>query len=263
MSRRYGMRKNASRQEPRRPVVAAGSSRSPPCSRQISSARSSHGVDRVVGGLEAKRQQRATPVARADLRRLERVDEPAVRGLELGLGERADGLGAAEERVEAHRAPGAVDRPRPDPDPRLGDDAEDPLRAEQHPVGRGARARAGQAARHPVARRPDGADGLDEVVDVGQARGEVPARAGRDPAAEGRQLERLREEAQRQSRARRAAPRSAARSRPAPMRAARETLSISRTRVDRPEVDRDRRRRSGRARAARRRRRRSCRRRTG
>ena len=90
--------------------------------------------------------------------------------------------------------------PRPHPDPRLGDDAERPLRAEQQPVGRRAGARARAAAARP--RRP--APGViartdsDDVVDVRRARGEVPAGARRDPAAERRELERLRVEAQRE-----------------------------------------------------------------
>ena len=50
-----------------------------------------------------------------------------------------------------------------------------------------------------IARRRDGADRLDQVVDVRVERREVPAGAGRDPAAERRELERLREVAQRQA----------------------------------------------------------------
>ena len=96
---------------------------------------------------------------------------------------------------EAHRAPGPVRRARLHAHPRLGDDAEDPLRAQQQPVGRGPGARARQPPRRPRPARRDRAHGLDEVVDVRRARGEVPARARRDPAAEGRELEGLRVEA--------------------------------------------------------------------
>ena len=57
--------------------------------------------------------------------------------------------------------------------------------------------------------RRDRAHRLDQVVDVRVERGEVPAGAGRDPAAERRELERLREVAQRERRARAAGPRDA------------------------------------------------------
>ena len=85
------------------------------------------------------------------------------------------------------------------PHPRLGDHRQRPLRAEQHPVGRRARAGARQPPRLPhVAADGQRAHGLDEVVDVRRPAREVAARARRDPAAERRELERLRVEAQRQ-----------------------------------------------------------------
>ena len=56
----------------------------------------------------------------------------------------------------------------------------------------------GQAPRRPRPARGDRAHRLDDVVDVGQARGEVPARARGHPPAERRELERLRVEAQRE-----------------------------------------------------------------
>ena len=106
-------------------------------------------LDGMVGGLEAEHEHGALAVARPALRGLQRVDEPAVGGPQTGLDHRAHRVGAGEERGEAHRAPRPVRRARLHAHPRLGDDAEDPLRAEQHPVGRGAGARAGQAARGP------------------------------------------------------------------------------------------------------------------
>ena len=65
-------------------------------------------------------------------------------------------------------------------------------------------------------------------------RGEVPARAGGDPAAERRELEGLRVEAQRQPVLGPAAPRARGPLAPAPMRAARETGSTSSTRSSAP-----------------------------
>ena len=55
-----------------------------------------------------------------------------------------------------------------------------------------------QPAALPGAARGDRPHRLDQVVDVRVERGEVPAGAGRDPAAQGGELERLREVAQRQ-----------------------------------------------------------------
>ena len=80
--------------------------------------------------------------------------------------------------------------------PGLGDHAEDPLGADQHPVGARPGARAGQPAALPGAGRGDRPHRLDQVVDVGPDGREVPPGPGRDPAAEGRVLERLREVAQ-------------------------------------------------------------------
>ena len=64
--------------------------------------------------------------------------------------------------------------------------------------GRGPGARAGQPPALPGPPRRDRPHRLHEVVDVGLQGGEVAAGAGRDPAAERRVLERLREVAQRQ-----------------------------------------------------------------
>ena len=83
--------------------------------------------------------------------------------------------------------------------PRLGDHAERALRADEEAVGR----RAGARARQPPRRDDTGgchdAQRLDELVDVRVVRREVPAAAGRDPAAERAELERLRVVAQRES----------------------------------------------------------------
>ena len=80
-----------------------------------------------------------------------------------------------------------------------GDDAEDALAADHHPVGRRPGTRAGQPARLPPALRRQHPHRLDEVVDVGVVGGVVAAGAGGDPAAERREPERLREVAQREA----------------------------------------------------------------
>ena len=158
-------------------------------------------LDRVVGRLEAEHQQR---LARAAARR--RSSPPPAR--------RAGGSWRGEAPTGRSRAPRAApatksSNPTPqetlklgpvlEPHPGLGDHAEDPLGADQRPVRRGPGAGAGQAAALPGAARGDRPHRLDQVVDVGVEGREVAAGAGRDPAAEGRELERLREVAQGQA----------------------------------------------------------------
>ena len=103
-----------------------------------------------------------------------------------------------EEVREAHRAAGAEARPVLEPHPGLGDDAENAFGADEQPVGAGPGAGAGQAARLDDAARRHHAQAFDEIVDMGVERGEMAARARRDPAAQCRILEALREMPQRQ-----------------------------------------------------------------
>ena len=120
----------------------------------------------------------------------------------------------------------------------------------------------GQPPRLPRAARRDRADALDEVVDVRELRREVPAGARRDPAAERRELERLREEAHRQAVRAEQLLDAAGRSRPrrcAPRARPRRARAARRARRGRATA----RRRSAPGSAARRRRRRSSRRRRG
>ena len=156
-------------------------------------------VDRVVGGLEAEDHQVRLAGAGAGGPGLERVEQPAVGRVEPRLGDLADRACRGEEVVELDPAGGLEGGPRPDPDPGLGDRAEDSLGADQRPVRRGARARPGQPPALPGSPRGDRPHRLDQVVDVGVEGREVAAGPGRDPAAEGRVLERLREVAQGQA----------------------------------------------------------------
>ena len=150
----------------------------------------------MVGGLEPQHQQRAAGVPGPRYSRLLRVDQPAVGRLEAGLRELAHRRRTGREAVEAHarRRPPAWARLQPDP--RLGDHAQDSLGAEERSIGARSGTRSRQAPALPLPCRCDRPHRLDQVVDVRQTRCEVPARARRDPAAERGELERLREVAQ-------------------------------------------------------------------
>ncbi len=84
------------------------------------------------------------------------------------------------------------------PHPRLGDDAERALGAEEQPVRGRPGAGSGQPPRLAHPDRGDDPQRFGQVVDVGVEGGEVPAGAGGQPAAEGREPEGLREVPQRQ-----------------------------------------------------------------
>ena len=157
------------------------------------------GLDVVVGRLEPEHEQRVRAVAGAGHLRLARRRSA---GSSSGTGPDCDSARTASAPAanSANRtaAEARRGRARPDPDPRLGDHAERPLGADQHPVGRDAGARARQPPRLPHAARRERPHRLDEVVDVRVERREVAAGARGDPAAERRELKRLREVAQRQ-----------------------------------------------------------------
>ena len=246
-SRRYGARRNASRHAPT--DAAAPRPRLVPHAAVL--ARRSAGrcarsvVDRRGRSTRSRARAARTCRRRRPSARLARVDQPAVRRVQA----RTARARARPRRPRANvskrtRARGAVLGPRLHAHPRLGDHAERALGAEQHPVGARAGARARAAAATPT--RPRGViartDSTRSSMCV-QTRREVPARARRDPAAERRELERLREVAQRQPVLRRAAPPARGPRRAAPgSRAARETASTSSTRSSAREVERQRRR---------------------
>src|SRR5207245_2295923 len=85
------------------------------------------------------------------------------------------------------------------PHPGFGDHPQDSLGADEEAIWSDARAVAGQPAGLESAARRDHSERLDELVDVGEERREVAARAGRDPATERGHLEGLREVAKRQT----------------------------------------------------------------
>ena len=187
------------RRSPARPLAAPLGDASPPCSAHSSSARAIAALDRVVGRLEAEHEQRRRAVAGEREARLLGVDA-------AGSWPGADRTAPAPARAAAPAANVANATP-----------------AERAVRGRGctrtqasvmtpsvpseptsirsgleAGAGAGQPPRLPHAGRRERPHRLDEVVDVGLQRGEVAARARGDPAAERRELERLREVAQRE-----------------------------------------------------------------
>ena len=150
------------------------------------------GVDRVVGRTRSQDQQALGTIVDAVDARLVIVDDAQVRGVEAGLADRAHRLGGGEEVGEAEHGAAAKARPVLQPHPGLGDHAERTFRADDHAVGAGAGAGAGQPARLHDAGRRRRAQAFDEIVDMRVERREVAARAGGDPAAQGRELEALR-----------------------------------------------------------------------
>src|SRR6185369_8493071 len=109
---------------------------------------------------------------------------------------RARGRGARGERLEGGRGGGTKRRTVLETHPRLDDDAENALRADEQTIGARPRARAGKASGRDHPGRRHDAQRFHELVHVGVERRVVAARAGGDPAPEGRELERLREVAE-------------------------------------------------------------------
>ena len=172
------------------------------------------GLQRMVGRFEAQHQRRAACRRR---RRLNATSAASSRRQLLGFRPDCDSARthrtAAAHAGESHRRRGAKARPVLQPHPGLGDHAQRAFGADHQAVGRGAGARAGQAARLDRAGRRDRARALDEIVDVRVLRGVVAAGAGRDPAAQRRELEALRESAAASARAGATEPRAPGRAR--------------------------------------------------
>ena len=181
-------------------AVAAplGSSHAPPSSRQIASAWSQPLVDAAARRLEAEHEQR--------VRRRRR--HPSAAASSSSIRRQFDGsspdwaIARTASRAGEERARSA--RPR---DARCSGRGctrtharvitpSVPSEPSSMRSGLGPAPEPG-SRRDSQSRRRDRAHALDEIVDVRQARREVPAGARRDPAAERRELERLREEAHR------------------------------------------------------------------
>src|SRR5262249_27163664 len=79
------------------------------------------------------------------------------------------------------------------PHPCLGNDPEDPLRTDKEPVRAGAGSGPRQAAGLDYTTRRDHPQAFNEIVDMRVETGKMAARAGRDPAAQGRVFKALRE----------------------------------------------------------------------
>ena len=155
----------------------------------------------MVAGFEAEHHDGDAAVAGAGVVGLLRVEDAAVGGIEPGLRDGAHRARGGEElwkRTDAagaevgrgcNRIQAAVMTPRMPSEPMN-------MRS-----GLGPAPEPGQAARFQHAARRDHAQAFDEIVDMGVEAGEMAARAGRDPAAEGRIFEALREMAQASGRA--------------------------------------------------------------
>src|SRR5882672_8692159 len=138
-------------------------------------------------------------VAGAVHQRLAGIEQSRIGRIQMRLTDRTHALRRLVEILKTRGGRGAKGRARPQPDPGFGDDAEYSFGTDEKPVGTGPGARARQPERFQGTGRSHHAQTLDEIVNVGVERGVVAAAAGGDPAAERRELEGLREMAQRQA----------------------------------------------------------------
>ena len=190
------------------------------------------GLQLMVGRLEGQHQHGSLALVGAGVGRLARIEQAAVGRKEAGLRDCANRLGAGNKIGKRDRRAGAKLRPILQAHPGLGDDAENPLGADEHAVGTRPGAGAGQAARLDNAGGREHAHRLHEIVDMRVKRRKMTARAGRDPSAERRKFERLRIVAERVV-VRRNWSSSEGPSTPPWIRAAREAWSTSSTRSSR------------------------------
>ena len=191
---------------PRAPAVAAvrrgrlAPATSPPWSRSSSSARVDPRVERVVGRLEAEHSSVAAVVGAPVSRASAGSSRRQFAGYRPGLRERARGLGARGERRRSARSPTPANVGRSCT--RIHASVITPRCPRSRAACGPGTGRRPSPAGAGSPRRPRGvtrADRLDEVVDVRVQRRVVAARARREPAAERRELERLREVAQREA----------------------------------------------------------------
>ena len=155
--------------------------------------------DIVVRRLEGQHHDGDRAIGRAGVVGLGRIEDAAVRRVEAGLRDRAHGARRGEEVVEAHRAAVTEFRAILQAHPRLRDDAENSFRTDHQAVRARPGAGARQAAAFDDASRRDRAQRFNEIVNVGVERRKVSAAARRDPAAERRIFEALREVTQREA----------------------------------------------------------------
>ena len=156
----------------------------------------------MIGGLEAEHQDRGVAVRGPGVGSLQRVEQPAVRGVQTRLRDRAHHLRPAQEALRA-REPHARGGPEAgsllEPHPGFDQDSERSLGSDPEAIRARPRSRAGQAARLHDPRRCHHAQRFHELVDVREEGRVMSARTGRDPAAQARELEGLREVAKREA----------------------------------------------------------------
>ena len=178
-------------------VVMAGSARPP-----------ARGTTPPRARARRRRRGRLTrsrgPGSRSYRRRCRRgapppVEQAAVRRTKAGASDRRVASTASSKRPKRTDAPARKVCPLLQPDPGAGDDAERSLGPAEEPLGRGPGAPCGQPPRldHPGGRHHRQC--LDLLVDMRRTGGVVAAGTRGDPAAERRELERLREVAEREA----------------------------------------------------------------
>lgn len=194
------MRRKAERQAPT--AASAGASPAPRPRRHGRRGRGP-GPGRSRAGRRRGRWRTRSPAPGRRSRRagagqqcLAGVEQAAVGRGEVGLRDGAYRVQRTVEVGEGHGGRGPVPGALLQTHPGLGDDAERAFRAEEQAVGRRSGAGCGQPPGRAGSRGRDHAQGLDEVVDAGAAGGVVAAGPGGQPAAEGGELEALREVAQ-------------------------------------------------------------------
>ena len=155
-------------------------------------------VYRMVRRFESEHQKAAADRGAGIQECLGRIQQPAIRRVEPGLRDRPRRPDRDRPVVERNRGRDLPARAALQPHPRLGDDAQRPLGADEQPVRRRARTRSRQPARLADPRRGDHPQRFGQIIDVGIQGREVAARAGGQPAAEAGEGEGLREVPQRQ-----------------------------------------------------------------
>ena len=148
--------------------------------------------------FEPDNQQGLPPVQPGEILGFGGIQHPQVGRPLLGLGNQTRAFGGARHPVKDHAGRGPVAGPRLYPQPRLGDDAQNALAADNQAVRRRPGPAARQPPRFPDARRRHHPRRFHKIVNVRVIGGVMPAAAGGDPAAQRGKLKALRKMPQRE-----------------------------------------------------------------